>query len=163
MPQRGGKRALLETVTRNAGEDLARHRLRRAADHNSRSRALTELQAVLGLPQAPLRIECYDMSHLQGTDYVGSMVVFEDGLARKSEYRRFRVARAGQRRLRGHGGGADPAAHRLLEGAEPRPGARTPTAGSARPAASPTRPSCSSSTGARASWAWGCGSLERSG
>ncbi len=89
VPQRGEKRTLHQTVTRNAAEDLARHRLRRAADHNARSRALTELQAVLGLRQAPLRIECFDMSHLQGTDYVGSMVVFEDGLAKKSDYRRF--------------------------------------------------------------------------
>ncbi|HEX3948183.1 MAG TPA: excinuclease ABC subunit UvrC [Acidimicrobiales bacterium] len=91
VPQRGSKRALQQMVARNAGEDLARHRLRRAADHNSRSRALTELQAALDLPEAPLRIECYDMSHLQGTDYVGSMVVFEDGLAKKSDYRRFKV------------------------------------------------------------------------
>ena len=91
VPRRGEKRALQETVVRNAGEDLARHRLRRAADHNSRSRALTELQAALGLRQAPLRIECYDMSHLQGTDYVGSMVVFEDGLAKKADYRKFKV------------------------------------------------------------------------
>src|SRR5208283_4350232 len=80
VPRRGAKRALQETVTRNAAEDLDRHRLRRATDHNSRSKALTELQAALGLRQAPLRIECYDMSHLQGTDYVGSMVVFEDAL-----------------------------------------------------------------------------------
>ncbi|MGH9089921.1 MAG: excinuclease ABC subunit UvrC [Acidimicrobiales bacterium] len=91
VPRRGEKRALQETVVRNAGEDLARHQLRRASDHNSRSRALTELQAALGLRQAPLRIECYDMSHLQGTDYVGSMVVFEDGLAKKADYRRFKV------------------------------------------------------------------------
>jgi len=91
VPQRGTKRALQEMVTRNAAEDLARHRMRRAADHNSRSKALTELQAALDLPIAPLRIECYDMSHLQGTDYVGSMVVFEDGLAKKSDYRRFKV------------------------------------------------------------------------
>ena len=91
VPRRGAKRALQETVTRNAAEELARHRLRRSADHNSRSRALTELQAALGLRQAPLRIECYDMSHLQGTDYVGSMVVFEDALAKKSDYRRFAV------------------------------------------------------------------------
>ncbi|HUA94574.1 MAG TPA: excinuclease ABC subunit UvrC, partial [Acidimicrobiales bacterium] len=76
VPKRGDKRSLQEMVTRNASEDLARHRLRRASDHNSRSRALTELQSALGLRQAPLRIECYDMSHLQGTDYVGSMVVF---------------------------------------------------------------------------------------
>lgn len=68
-----------------------RHRLKRAADHNSRARALNELQQALGLPEAPLRIECFDMSHLQGTDYVGSMVVLEDGLAKKSDYRRFKV------------------------------------------------------------------------
>ena len=91
VPKRGAKRALQETVVRNAGEDLARHRLRRASDHNSRARALTELQEVLGLREAPLRIECYDMSHLQGTDYVGSMVVFEDGLPKKSDYRKFAV------------------------------------------------------------------------
>jgi excinuclease ABC subunit C len=91
VPQRGGKRALMETVARNAGEELARHRLRRASDHDSRSRALESLRVALDLSQAPLRIECYDMSHLQGTDYVGSMVVLEDGLPRKSEYRRFRI------------------------------------------------------------------------
>ena len=118
VPQRGTKRALQEMVTRNAAEDLARHRLRRAADHNSRSRALTELQAALDLPVAPLRIECYDMSHLQGTDYVGSMVVFEDGLAKKSDYRRFKVKTVGrQRRLRGDGGGADAPADRAARGA----------------------------------------------
>ena len=91
VPQRGDKRALLETVTRNAGEEFTRHRMRRASDHNSRSRALTELQDLLELPEAPLRIECYDMAHLQGTDYVGSMVVLEDGLPAKREYRRFKV------------------------------------------------------------------------
>ncbi len=91
VPQRGAKRALQETVTRSAAEDLARHRLRRAADHNARSKALTELQLALGLHEAPLRIECFDMSHLQGTDYVGSMVVLEDGLAKRSDYRRFKV------------------------------------------------------------------------
>ena len=91
VPQRGEKRELHETVTRNAKEEFTRHRLRRASDHNSRSRALTELQDHLGLPEAPLRIECYDMAHLQGSDYVGSMVVLEDGLPRKSEYRRFKV------------------------------------------------------------------------
>ena len=90
-PQRGDKRALHETVTRNAKEEFVRHRLRRAGDHNARSRALTELQDLLQLPEAPLRIECYDMAHLQGTDYVGSMVVLEDGLPNKREYRRFKV------------------------------------------------------------------------
>ena len=91
VPQRGDKRSLHETVTRNASEEFLRHRLRRAGDHNARSRALTELQDLLGLPEAPLRIECYDMAHLQGTDYVGSMVVMEDGLPNKREYRRFKV------------------------------------------------------------------------
>ena len=69
-----------------------RHRLRRTSDHDSRARALESLQEALGLPDAPLRIECYDMSHLQGTDYVGSMVVLEDGLPKKTDYRHFRVA-----------------------------------------------------------------------
>jgi excinuclease ABC subunit C len=91
VPQRGDKRALLETVTRNATEEFSRHRLRRAADHNTRARALNDLQEHLGLPEAPLRIECYDMSHIQGSDYVGSMVVLEDGLPKKSEYRRFKI------------------------------------------------------------------------
>jgi excinuclease ABC subunit C len=91
VPKRGDKVRLQETVTRNATEEFTRHRLRRAADHNSRARALNELQDALDLPEAPLRIECYDMSHIQGTDYVGSMVVVEDGLAAKREYRRFKV------------------------------------------------------------------------
>ncbi len=91
VPQRGDKRALMETVSQNAREELQRHRLRRAADHNSRARALNELQDRLDLPEAPLRIECYDMSHIQGTDYVGSMVVLTDGLPDKREYRRFKV------------------------------------------------------------------------
>jgi excinuclease ABC subunit C len=91
VPLRGDKRALLDTVTRNAQEEFTRHRLRRATDHNSRARAINELQDLLALPEAPLRIECYDMAHLQGTDYVGSMVVMEDGLPKKSDYRRFKV------------------------------------------------------------------------
>jgi excinuclease ABC subunit C len=91
VPQRGEKKALLEMVTRNAGEEFTRHRLKRAADHNARARALNALQDDLDLPEAPLRIECYDMSHLQGTDYVGSMVVMEDGLPRPQEYRRFKI------------------------------------------------------------------------
>jgi excinuclease ABC subunit C len=91
VPQRGEKRDLQETVTRNAKEEFVRHRLRRSADHNSRARALNELQEHLDLPEAPLRIECYDMSHIQGSDYVGSMVVLEDGLPKKSEYRRFKI------------------------------------------------------------------------
>ena len=91
VPQRGDRRRLMETVFENAREEFVRHRLRRASDHNTRSRALTELQDQLGLPEAPLRIECYDMAHLQGTDYVGSMVVLTDGLPDKRQYRRFKV------------------------------------------------------------------------
>lgn len=91
VPKRGDRRQLLETVTHNAREEFVRHRMRRASDHNTRSRALTELQDALQLPEAPLRIECYDMAHLQGTDYVGSMVVLEDGMPAKKEYRRFKV------------------------------------------------------------------------
>jgi len=91
VPKRGDKRALLETVVRNAEEEFVRHRLKRASDHNTRARALNELQEALALPEAPLRIECYDMSHLQGTDYVGSMVVMEDGLPKTSDYRHFRI------------------------------------------------------------------------
>ncbi len=92
VPVRGPKRALLKTVEQNAGEAFVRHRLHRTSDHNSRARALEALQQELGLPDAPLRIECYDMSHLQGTDYVGSMVVFEDGLPKRSDYRHYRVS-----------------------------------------------------------------------
>ncbi|CAB4614103.1 unannotated protein [freshwater metagenome] len=91
VPQRGDKRELQETVTINAREEFNRHRLRRASDHNARSRALSEIQQLLELPEAPLRIECYDMAHLQGTDYVGSMVVMEDGIPNKREYKRFKV------------------------------------------------------------------------
>ncbi|HMK98383.1 MAG TPA: excinuclease ABC subunit UvrC, partial [Acidimicrobiales bacterium] len=91
VPQRGEKKALIEMVAKNASEELVRHRLKRSADQNARARALNALQEALDLPEAPLRIECYDMSHLQGTDYVGSMVVMEDGLPRPSEYKRFKV------------------------------------------------------------------------
>jgi excinuclease ABC subunit C len=91
VPVRGGKRALMESAARNASEDLSQHRMRRASDYDSRARAIESLRVALGMERAPLRIECYDMSHLQGTDYVGSMVVLEDGLAKKSDYRHFRV------------------------------------------------------------------------
>jgi excinuclease ABC subunit C len=91
VPQRGDKRTLMETVRRNAEQSLARHKLARAGDLTARSQALQELQESLELPDAPLRIECFDVSHVQGTQVVASMVVFEDGLARKSEYRRFIV------------------------------------------------------------------------
>ena len=81
----------METVARNAGEALARHKLRRAGDLTTRSKALEEIAEALGMDTAPLRIECFDVSQIQGTDVVASMVVFEDGLPRKSEYRRFAV------------------------------------------------------------------------
>jgi excinuclease ABC subunit C len=89
VPRRGDKRALMETVTRNAAQALALHKTKRGSDLTTRSLALQEIQDALGLDEAPLRIECYDVSHLQENDVVASMVVFEDGLARKSEYRRF--------------------------------------------------------------------------
>lgn len=91
VPSRGDKRALQETVTRNADQAMARHKVARAGDLTARSQALQELQDALGLDDAPLRIECFDVSHVQGTQVVASMVVFEDGLPRKGEYRRFIV------------------------------------------------------------------------
>ena len=91
VPQRGDKRALAETVARNAAEAFAAHKLRRAGDLTARSAALQETQEHLGLDTAPLRIECIDVSHVQGSDVVAALVVFEDGLPRKSEYRRFAV------------------------------------------------------------------------
>src|SRR3954464_9896956 len=91
IPKRGDKRALMDTVRRNAEQSLARHKVARAGDLTARSQALQELQDALELPDAPLRIECFDVSHVQGTNVVASMVVFEDGLPRKSEYRRFIV------------------------------------------------------------------------
>jgi excinuclease ABC subunit C len=89
VPQRGDKKTLQETVARNAGQSLALHKTKRASDLTTRNQALEEIQEALDLPSAPLRIECYDISNLQGTEVVASMVVFEDGLPRKSEYRRF--------------------------------------------------------------------------
>jgi excinuclease ABC subunit C len=91
VPQRGDKKALLETVARNAMESLALHKTRRASDLTTRSVAMHEIQEALSLDEAPLRIESYDVSNLQGTHVVASMVVFEDGMARKSEYRRFAI------------------------------------------------------------------------
>ncbi|MGW2051193.1 excinuclease ABC subunit UvrC [Streptomyces sp. NPDC001858] len=91
IPQRGDKKALMETVARNAQQSLVLHKTRRASDLTTRSRALEEIAEALDLDSAPLRIECYDISHLQGDDVVASMVVFEDGLQRKSEYRRFQI------------------------------------------------------------------------
>jgi len=92
VPERGRKRALLSVAAQNATEALARHRMKRASDLTSRAQALEELRSALDLSESPLRIECYDMSHLQGTDYVGSMVVMEDGLLKRSDYRRFKVS-----------------------------------------------------------------------
>ncbi|MBW0093316.1 excinuclease ABC subunit UvrC [Pseudonocardia sp. KRD-184] len=96
VPQRGDKRALAETVARNAAEAFTQHKLRRAGDLTARSAALQEIQDGLGLDSAPLRIECIDVSHVQGTDVVASLVVFEDGLAKKSDYRRFEVKDAAE-------------------------------------------------------------------
>jgi excinuclease ABC subunit C len=94
VPHRGDKKALMDTVERNAKEAFTQHKLRRAGDLTARSAALQELQDALGLDTAPLRIECIDISHIQGSDVVASLVVFEDGLARKSEYRRFAIREA---------------------------------------------------------------------
>ncbi|MEU7133727.1 excinuclease ABC subunit UvrC [Streptomyces sp. NPDC046261] len=91
IPQRGDKKDLMATVQRNAQQALVLHKTKRASDLTTRSRALEEISEALGLDSAPLRVECFDISHLQGQDVVASMVVFEDGLARKSEYRRFQI------------------------------------------------------------------------
>ncbi|MFB7862076.1 MULTISPECIES: excinuclease ABC subunit UvrC [unclassified Streptomyces] len=91
VPQRGDKKALMETVARNAQQSLVLHKTKRASDLTTRSRALEEIAEALDLDSAPLRIECFDISHLQGEDVVASMIVFEDGLPRKSEYRRFQI------------------------------------------------------------------------
>jgi excinuclease ABC subunit C len=94
VPVRGDKRALAETVHRNAQEALQQHKLKRAGDFNARSEALQSIQEFLGLTDAPLRIECVDISHVQGTDVVASLVVFEDGLPRKSDYRHYAIREA---------------------------------------------------------------------
>jgi excinuclease ABC subunit C len=91
IPQRGDKKDLMATVQRNAQQALVLHKTKRASDLTTRSRAMEEIAEALGLDSAPLRIECYDISHLQGDDVVASMVVFEDGLVRRSEYRRFQI------------------------------------------------------------------------
>jgi len=151
VPQRGDKRALQDTVRRNAEEALARHKLKRASDLTARSRALGELQDALSLPTAPLRIECFDISHVQGTNPVASMVVFEDGLARKSEYRRFAmrggtgdtdwIAEAVRRRFARYldeqvRAGADADSDPVAEAAETKPGI-DPTTGKPRKFAYP--------------------------
>jgi excinuclease ABC subunit C len=91
VPVRGAKRSVLETAADNAAQEFNRHRLKRHTDHNARARALNDIQEVLQLPSPPLRIECYDISTIQGTSTVASMVVFEDGLPKKSDYRRFKI------------------------------------------------------------------------
>ena len=91
VPQKGTKKTLMETVRLNAQDAFKRHRLKRLGDHNSRSKALNDLQKFLNLPNSPLRIECYDMSHLQGSNYVGSMVVMEDAILKKKDYRKFKI------------------------------------------------------------------------
>ena len=162
VPQRGDKRTLQETVAKNAAQSLALHKTKRASDLTVRSQALEEIQEALELPTAPLRIECYDVSNLQGTEVVASMVVFEDGLARKSEYRRFVI--------RGVDGQNDVASmhevitrrfRRLIDermespdlsGRRGRPRVRGrcwSTRRPAGPASSPTRPAWSSSTADR--------------
>ncbi|MEK9522202.1 excinuclease ABC subunit UvrC [Streptomyces sp. adm13(2018)] len=107
IPQRGDKKDLMETVARNAQQALVLHKTKRASDLTTRSRALEEIAEALDLDSAPLRIECFDISHLQGDDVVASMVVFEDGLPRKSEYRRFQIkGRVGDTQV-WHGEGQD--------------------------------------------------------
>ncbi|TVL90992.1 excinuclease ABC subunit UvrC [Streptomyces sp. SAJ15] len=107
IPQRGDKKDLMATVQRNAQQALALHKTKRASDLTTRSRALEEIAEALDLDSAPLRVECFDISHFQGDDVVASMVVFEDGLARKSEYRRFQIkGRVGDAQI-WHGRGQD--------------------------------------------------------
>ena len=91
IPKRGNKKSLMSTVQMNAADVFRRNRLKRLSDHNSRSKALNDLQNYLQLPNAPLRIECYDMSHMQGSNYVGSMVVMEDAILKKKDYRKFKI------------------------------------------------------------------------
>ena len=129
VPQRGDKKTLMETVARNAGQALVLHKTKRASDLTTRNRALEEIQEALELPEAPLRIECYDISNLQGTEVVASMVVFEDGLPRKSEYRRFVIQGVdGQNDVAVHARGdhpAVPAAARRAGRERPEPSTRS--------------------------------------
>ena len=169
VPQRGDKRALMETVARNAGQALALHKTRRGSDLTARSQALEEIQEALGLDEAPLRIECYDVSHLQDSDVVASMVVFEDGLRPQERVPPVRHQGPGgpagvRRRRRRHPRGHQPAVPPATSTSGPRPASsRTPSgagvdgrrcrpASTRRPAGragSPTRRTWSSSTAAR--------------
>ncbi|WP_433284577.1 excinuclease ABC subunit UvrC [Pseudonocardia sp. CA-142604] len=160
VPHRGDKRALAETVARNAAEAFTQHKLRRAGDLTARSAALQEIQDALGLDSAPLRIECVDVSHVQGSNVVASLVVFEDGLARKSDYRRFEVrggaeggdvaaiAEVVRRRFRRHlsenGTGTESGTDETEGNAEHAPGEAT---GIASPDATLTRPGIDPTTG----------------
>jgi excinuclease ABC subunit C len=96
VPQRGSKRQLMQTVQLNAQESFQRHKLKRASDHNARARTLLALQEALDLPEAPLRIECFDISNLQGTEIVASMTVLEDALPKRTDYRHFKIKHEGQ-------------------------------------------------------------------
>lgn len=135
VAQRGDKRALADTVHRNAQDSLAQHKLKRAGDFNARSEALQSIQDALGLQNAPLRIECVDISHVQGTDVVASLVVFEDGLPRKSDYRHYAIREAAgdgrsddvasiaevtRRRFLRHVADGQPAPESADDGARPR-------------------------------------------
>ena len=115
VPQRGDKKTLQETVKQNAEQSLALHKTKRASDLTTRNRALEEISEALALDEVPLRIECFDVSHTQGSEVVASMVVFEDGLARKSEYRRFVVRGGDQAGHEGEHGNDDVASmHEVL-------------------------------------------------
>ncbi|MGO2097834.1 MAG: helix-hairpin-helix domain-containing protein, partial [Candidatus Microbacterium stercoravium] len=92
VAQRGQRAELMRNAALNAAQALVRHKTQRTSDYSTRTQALADLQEALGMTEAPLRIECYDISHLQGTNVVGSMVVFEDGLPRKDQYRSFSIA-----------------------------------------------------------------------
>ena len=140
-PVRGDKRSLMQTVEQNASHALAMHKVRRSGDLTARAVALEQLQEALSMPEAPLRIECFDISHLSGSDPVASMVVFEDGVPRTSDYRRFAVKSAA--------GGDDPAAmaevvgrrfRRLLDDRSPAPASTATTEAAEEPVEEPNRP-----------------------
>ncbi len=148
VPQRGDKKALAETVHRNAQEALQQHKLKRAGDFTARSAALQNIQESLGLAEAPLRIECVDISHVQGTDVVASLVVFEDGLPRKSDYRHFAIREAaGEGRSDDVASIAEVTRRRFLRHVHDQ-SIRTSWLQKASRASSPTRPTCTSSTAA---------------
>lgn len=149
VPRRGDKKALADTVQRNAKEALQQHKLKRAGDFTARSAALQNIQESLGLADAPLRIECVDISHVQGTDVVASMVVFEDGLPRKSDYRHFAIREAaGEGRSDDVASIAEVTRRRFARHVheQQQPSTSCPRRGNR--ASSPTRRTCTSSTAA---------------